>query len=128
MSVVRFYSDEAVSGRALQRAAKLWPQLSVSTELCYNVELTGERPSSMPLDNRSSMVLQTVFVPNIRSVVPFRHPAVGTQSLSAEQKEVLLWLFHPPLQTAPLSETSKLTEGPGSVLVEIGPRYQNPKY
>lgn len=42
MSVVRFYSDEEVSGRALQRAAKLCPQLSVSTELCYNVELTGE--------------------------------------------------------------------------------------
>lgn len=46
MSVVRFYSDEAVSGRALQRAAKLCPQLSVSTELCYNVELTGERPAA----------------------------------------------------------------------------------
>lgn len=48
----------------------------------------------------------------------------GAQSLSAEQKEVLLWLFRPPLQTAALSETSKLTEGPGSRLVEIGPRYQ----
>lgn len=42
MAVVRFYSDEAVSGRALQRAAKLYPQLSITTELCYNVELTGE--------------------------------------------------------------------------------------
>lgn len=46
MSVVRFYSDEAVGGRALQRAAKLCPQLVVSTELCYNVELTGERPAA----------------------------------------------------------------------------------
>lgn len=43
MAVVRFYSDEAVGWRALQRAAKLYPQLSVATELCYNVELTGER-------------------------------------------------------------------------------------
>lgn len=42
MAVVRFYSDEVVDWRALQRAAKLHPQLSVTTELCYNVELTGE--------------------------------------------------------------------------------------
>lgn len=42
MAVVRFYSDEVVNGRALQRAAKLYPQLSITTELCYNVELTGE--------------------------------------------------------------------------------------
>lgn len=42
MAVVRFYSDEVVDWRALQRAAKLYPQLSVTTELCYNVELTGE--------------------------------------------------------------------------------------
>lgn len=43
MAVVRFYSDEVVNGRALQRAAKVYPQLSITTELCYNVELTGER-------------------------------------------------------------------------------------
>lgn len=42
MAVVRFYSNEALSGRTLQRAAKLYPHLSISTELCYNVELTGE--------------------------------------------------------------------------------------
>lgn len=42
MAVVRFYSDEVVNGRALERAAKLYPQLSITTELCYNVELTGE--------------------------------------------------------------------------------------
>ena len=42
MAVVQFYSNEAVKGRALQRAAKLFPQLSITTELCYNVELTGE--------------------------------------------------------------------------------------
>lgn len=41
MAVVRFYSPEAVRGRALQRAAKLNPQLSIISELCYNVELTG---------------------------------------------------------------------------------------
>uniref|UniRef100_A0A8C6WXJ2 Phosphoribosylformylglycinamidine synthase n=1 Tax=Neogobius melanostomus TaxID=47308 RepID=A0A8C6WXJ2_9GOBI len=41
MAVVRFYSNEPVRARALQRAAKLYPQLSVTTELCYNVELSG---------------------------------------------------------------------------------------
>lgn len=46
MAVVRFYSDEVVNRRALQRAAKLCPQLTVNTELCYNVELTGERPTA----------------------------------------------------------------------------------
>ncbi|KAM9763176.1 phosphoribosylformylglycinamidine synthase isoform 1-T1 [Menidia menidia] len=86
MAVVRFYSNEALSGRALQRAAKLYPHLSVKTELCYNVELTG------------------------------------CESLGAEQKEVLLWLFSPLLRAEPLSEKPNLTEGSGEKLVEIGPR------
>ncbi|XP_061680318.1 phosphoribosylformylglycinamidine synthase [Syngnathoides biaculeatus] len=85
MAVVRFYGGE-VKGRNLQRAAKLYPQLSISTELCYNVELTG------------------------------------SNSLSAEQKEILLWLFQPPLQAQALCETPKLKEGDGATLVEIGPR------
>lgn len=42
MAVVQFYSDEVVDWRALQRAARLHPQLSITTEICYNVELTGE--------------------------------------------------------------------------------------
>ncbi|XP_033820759.1 phosphoribosylformylglycinamidine synthase [Periophthalmus magnuspinnatus] len=41
MAVVRFYSNESVRARALQRAAKLYPHLSITTELCYNVELSG---------------------------------------------------------------------------------------
>ena len=41
MAVVRFYSREAVRGRALQRAAQLYPKLSIIGEMCYNVELTG---------------------------------------------------------------------------------------
>uniref|UniRef100_A0A1A8FCB2 phosphoribosylformylglycinamidine synthase n=1 Tax=Nothobranchius korthausae TaxID=1143690 RepID=A0A1A8FCB2_9TELE len=86
MAVLRFYSSEALNGRALQRAAKLCPHLSVTTELCYNVELTG------------------------------------SESLSAEQKEVLLWLFRPLLQVEPLSEEPNLIEGSGERLVEIGPR------
>ncbi|KAM4575374.1 phosphoribosylformylglycinamidine synthase [Fundulus diaphanus] len=86
MAVVRFYSSEALSGRALQRAAKLFPHLSISAELCYNVELTG------------------------------------SESLDKEQKEVLLWLFRPPLQAEPLSDEPKLAEGTGDKLVEIGPR------
>lgn len=86
MAVVRFYSNEGVKGRGLQRAAKLYPELSITTELCYNVELTG------------------------------------CESLSTEQKEVLLWLFRPPLQAEQLSEKPNLTEGSGEKLVEIGPR------
>ncbi|XP_024134719.1 phosphoribosylformylglycinamidine synthase isoform X2 [Oryzias melastigma] len=86
MAVVRFYSSQAPDGRALQRAAKLFPHLSLVTELCYNVELTGG------------------------------------ESLSAEEKEVLLWLFRPPLQAEPLSEKPNLTESSEDTLVEIGPR------
>lgn len=135
MSVVRFYSEEAVSGRALQRAAKLCPQLSVSTELCYNVELTGERPAACHV-----IIILMIgqvrfckqFTPHASPLCPdgvvvvvyFLLSAADAQSLSTEQKEVLLWLFRPPLQTEPLSETSKLTDAPGSRLVEIGPRYQ----
>ncbi|KAM9849326.1 phosphoribosylformylglycinamidine synthase [Aulostomus maculatus] len=85
MAVVRFYSRE-VKGRSIQRAAKLFPHLSIKTELCYNVELTG------------------------------------CQGLRAEQKEVLLWLFRPPLQAEPLTEEPSLSEGSGEKLVEIGPR------
>uniref|UniRef100_I3J3D9 Phosphoribosylformylglycinamidine synthase n=1 Tax=Oreochromis niloticus TaxID=8128 RepID=I3J3D9_ORENI len=86
MAVVRFYSNEALNSRALQRAAKLYPHLLVTTELCYNVELTG------------------------------------CESLSTEQKGVLLWLFRHPLHAEPLSEKPNLTEGSGEKLVEIGPR------
>ncbi|XP_013766069.1 phosphoribosylformylglycinamidine synthase [Pundamilia nyererei] len=86
MAVVRFYSNEALKNRALQRAAKLYPHLLVTTELCYNVELTG------------------------------------CESLSHEQKGVLLWLFRHPLHAEPLSEKPNLTEGSGEKLVEIGPR------
>ncbi|XP_061744511.1 phosphoribosylformylglycinamidine synthase isoform X1 [Nerophis ophidion] len=85
MAVIRFYGDE-VKGRSIHRAAKLFPQLSITTELCYNVELTGR------------------------------------DSLSAEHKEVLLWLFRPPLQAELLSEATKLKEADGTKLVEIGPR------
>ncbi|XP_077463249.1 phosphoribosylformylglycinamidine synthase [Stigmatopora argus] len=85
MAVVRFYGGK-VRGRSLQQAAKLHPQLSISTELCYNVELTG------------------------------------SENLSQEHKEVLVWLFRPPMQTEPLCETPKLKEEDGATLVEIGPR------
>lgn len=46
----------------------------------------------------------------------------GRESLSAEEKEVLLWLFRPPLQAEPLSENPNLTESSEEKLVEIGPR------
>ncbi|CAL8309072.1 unnamed protein product [Lota lota] len=86
MAVVRFYSREAVRGRALQKAAQRYPKLSIISEMCYNVELTG------------------------------------CESLSAKDREVLLWLFQSPMQTEPLSEKPFLTEDTGRRLVEIGPR------
>uniref|UniRef100_A0A3Q3VLS9 Phosphoribosylformylglycinamidine synthase n=1 Tax=Mola mola TaxID=94237 RepID=A0A3Q3VLS9_MOLML len=58
MAVVRFYNDEVVNGRALQRAAELYPQLSITTELCYNVELTAQQTS----ESNKSKRLQTVFI------------------------------------------------------------------
>ena len=151
MAVLRFYSDEVVNGRALQRAAKLYPQLSITTELCYNVELTGERVTEWWWywwSEDAADVDSTANVKNVRCVkcVAWRfrthlifclphlimHPschrflplsAAGCDGLQAEQKEVLLWLFRPPLQAEPLSEKSNLTEGSGEKLVEIGPRY-----
>lgn len=131
MAVVRFYSDEVVNGRALQRAAKLCPQLTVSTELCYNVELMGERPTAchviviliVPVRLFFLLLCCVVHKPTLPCRCFLLLSAAGTESLSAEQKEVLLWLFRPPLQTEQLSEKPKLTESPGSKLVEIGPRY-----
>lgn len=123
MAVVRFYSNEAVGGRALQRAAKLYPQLSITSELCYNVELTGKRPAARDVEvvtcSRSGRIFHP---PPPDTVLPVWFSAAGCQSLSAEQKEVLLWVFRPPLQTEPLSEKPNLTEGSGEKLVEIGPR------
>nr|XP_040040635.1 probable phosphoribosylformylglycinamidine synthase, chloroplastic/mitochondrial [Gasterosteus aculeatus aculeatus] len=56
MAVVRFYSDEAVNQR-MQRAAKLHPHLSITTELCYNVELTE------PISTEQTEVLLWLFRP-----------------------------------------------------------------
>lgn len=57
MAVVRFYSNEAVKGRSLQQAAKLCPELSITTELCYNVELTGETPRDAQMQMTYALIL-----------------------------------------------------------------------
>ncbi|KAK7888826.1 hypothetical protein WMY93_024386 [Mugilogobius chulae] len=67
-------------------AAKLFPQLSITTELCYNVELSG------------------------------------CENLKEDQRQILLWLFRPLLQSEPLSDKPSLTKANGATLVEIGPR------
>lgn len=127
MAVMRFYSSEAVNGRALQRAAKFYPHLSITTELCYNVELTGQCVTANNLMLWMTKwctllyIISSSFVCSSKCVVLLC--VAGCKSLTAEQKEVLLWLFRPPLQTEPLSEKSKFTEGSGERLVEIGPRY-----
>lgn len=59
-----------------------------------------------------------ILSPHIPPLTP-----LGAESLSVEQREVLLWLFRPALQTERLSDTPYLTEGEGGTLVEIGPRY-----
>lgn len=142
MAVVRFYSSEVVNGRALQRAAKLYPQLSIASELCYNVELTGEcetacqmkmqevvdseeivtteRHINSPCEDFPTHLLFFFSVTHCHCFFPLS--AAGCESLGAEQKEVLLWLFRPPLQAEPLSEKPNLTEGSEEKLVEIGPR------
>ncbi|XP_037324944.2 phosphoribosylformylglycinamidine synthase [Pungitius pungitius] len=56
MAVVRFYSNEAVNQR-MQRAAKLHPNLSITTEQCYNVEL------SEPISTEQTEVLLWLFRP-----------------------------------------------------------------
>lgn len=130
MAVVRFYSDEVVDWRALQRAARLYPQLSITTELCYNVELTGEHKEAPKVWMRQKCraSIRRLKITTFRLfchvvlVSMWLSPA-GCSSLSAGQKEVLLWLFRPPLQVEPLSETPKIIEGSGEKLVEIGPRY-----
>lgn len=134
MAVVRFYSDEVVDWRALQRAARLYPQLSITTELCYNVELTGEHKEAQKVGMRHMCIGSVCIVRHLKvtTFCLFCHVVLvsvwlspaGCSSLSAEQKEVLLWLFRPPLQVELLSETPKLTEGSGEKLVEIGPRYR----
>ncbi|KAG7487705.1 hypothetical protein MATL_G00026240 [Megalops atlanticus] len=46
----------------------------------------------------------------------------GHEPLSQEQKNILCWLFGPPLQAEQLKEEPFLKDGPGERLVEIGPR------
>lgn len=44
MPVVRFYrGEETGTGRVIRRIAQLYPDVNITTELCYNVELDGER-------------------------------------------------------------------------------------
>ncbi|CAN9500611.1 unnamed protein product [Ophioblennius macclurei] len=47
---------------------------------------------------------------------------INDHKLTVDEKEVLFWLFRPPLQDEPLSEKSNLSEHKGGKLVEIGPR------
>lgn len=43
MAVLRFYrKTSSESGRSLQRVKQLFPQVIITTELCYNVEVNGE--------------------------------------------------------------------------------------
>lgn len=84
MAVARFYSDEAVDWRALQRAAKLYPQLSIATELCYNVELTGEHEEVSKRDKyatcRSQLSVCPAALSLCRSRSPLQAAAVSVQS------------------------------------------------
>lgn len=42
MPVTRFYRrEEAGEGRVIRRIAQLYPEVTIATELCYNVEVNG---------------------------------------------------------------------------------------
>ncbi|XP_060773494.1 phosphoribosylformylglycinamidine synthase isoform X3 [Neoarius graeffei] len=86
MSVLQFYRRaDAEGGRSLQRVIQLYPHVTITTELCYNVEVNG------------------------------------VDCVSAEQKDILRWLFTP--QSSELSDEPTLRAiMPGESLVEIGPR------
>ncbi len=44
MPVVRLYRrEETGEGRVIRRIAQLYPDVTITTELCYNVELDGEQ-------------------------------------------------------------------------------------
>lgn len=44
MTVVRLYRrEETGEGRVIRRITQLYPDVTITTELCYNVELDGER-------------------------------------------------------------------------------------
>ncbi len=44
MPVMRLYRrEETGEGRVIRRIAQLYPDVTITTELCYNVELDGER-------------------------------------------------------------------------------------
>ncbi|KAG7260116.1 hypothetical protein CRUP_031399 [Coryphaenoides rupestris] len=77
MSVERFYSSAAVRGRALQRAAQLNPQLSITTEMCYNVELTGGEALSSPDRAVLTWLFQSPMQTEPLSPEPFLVPQAG---------------------------------------------------
>lgn len=77
MAVVRFYTNEVVTGRALQRAAKLYPQLSITTELCYNVELTGEGAAACRLLMMTLITEGTEFMDSRAPVKNVNPPCVA---------------------------------------------------
>ncbi|RXN24302.1 phosphoribosylformylglycinamidine synthase [Labeo rohita] len=48
MPVVRFYrGEETGTGRVIRRIAQLYPDVNITTELCYNVELDGSESLSV---------------------------------------------------------------------------------
>jgi len=122
MSVERFYSSAAVRGRALQRAAQLYPQLSITTETCYNVELTGETICQDPETILFKLFTYLFTYVLFQLSLPTPH-APGGEALSSPDRAVLTWLFQSPMQTEALSPEPFLVPQAGQRLVEIGPRY-----
>lgn len=44
MPVIRFYrTEEEGEGRVIRRITQLYPEVTITTELCYYVELNGKR-------------------------------------------------------------------------------------
>uniref|UniRef100_A0A4W4FS79 Phosphoribosylformylglycinamidine synthase n=1 Tax=Electrophorus electricus TaxID=8005 RepID=A0A4W4FS79_ELEEL len=62
MPVLRFYRrEESAEGRVLRRVKLLYPQVTISTELCYNVDVNGEIIAS--IDSKQKDILRWLFSP-----------------------------------------------------------------
>lgn len=60
MPVIRFYrKEDAVDGRVIRRITQLFPEVTITTELCYNVELNGSNCLSVEQKD----VLRWLFTP-----------------------------------------------------------------
>lgn len=133
-TVMKLWGGGAYSGRP-SSTPNCQSQLSCATMWSWQVSVVtaSMNEDANAVESKENVKMLDVYTHTVKPwgflfpFIPFPPfsplSAAGCESVSAEQKEVLLWLFRPPLQAEPLSEKPNLTEGSGEKLVEIGPRY-----